>query len=192
MHTAAAYPFRAPHAAPPLAAAAPPPPQAASWVWLVVAFFVLLGIWMYVTNTSHIRRMAIVKAQLRTQVHTTARLLSWPAAGEPPPELCLLLEGSTDDAQLFLMDREGQVWADAANPRRPEEQVGPRPSVLGVEQEEERVVKPIEKLVQLALQGGGFHTHPWRDASSSEMKPRLTYVAHIPGTEFILGCGYFV
>ena len=199
MQNADAYPFRAAPATTTMMPAPPPEGHGSrdgspSWVWMLVAFFVLLGMWMDVTNTSHMRRMSIVKAQLRTQVHTLVRALRWPATSRTPsPELCHHIEAiaAASSDHLFLMDQEGQVWADAANPRQSAE-TGPRPSVLHVEQQEERVPKPIEKLVQIALQGGGFHTHPWHDAASQEMKPRLTYVIHVPGTDCILGCGRFV
>lgn len=166
------------------------------WVYGIVGLFVVFGLWMYTVNTVHIRRMALRKERLQTRVKMVCRLAARQlppdvtpdsSKGPPAPSLVRVLQLveqlSKGEEYLFVLDAQGRTWADgsqAGSQVRPL----PVPSMSGDN-------TPLTKILAATAQGGGFVTYDWKHPKSGDIKPKLSYVAPVADTPFLVGCGTY-
>lgn len=164
------------------------------WVYVIVGLFLLFGLWMYAVNTVHIRYMALRKERLHTRIKTVCRLAQQQLSSLPAelpadqPELLHLLQSverlAKGDEYLFVLDTEGRTWADGS---RPGSKVRPLPGSEMTSGEN----SPLAKMLAAGAQGGGFVTYDWKHPRSGDIKPKLSYVAPIPNTPFVVGSGTY-
>lgn len=205
------WPFRESAAAPPT-----PQPQAqpqprlhlrGAHVTAVVVALLALGLWIYLTNSRHIRHAALAKERLRSRVRATSAMLRPQSTFQDVdrltpsahPALFAALQDienmpAENDEYFFVLDREGRIWANGGQPARAvsEKGIRPGPSMLRLEQPDAKDAKPVESIIQAAQQGGGFVVYDWNHPTTGEIKPKLSYVQEVAGTPLILGCGHYL
>ena len=173
----------------------------------VLVVLLVLGLWIYLTNSRHIRSAALTKERLRSRVRAPSALLRprntfqdvdrlTPSAH---PALFAALQEiesmpAEDNEYFFVLDRQGRIWANGGQPAMAlsEKGIRPGPSMINLEQEDAKDAKPVESIIQAAQQGGGFVVYNWNHPQSGEIKPKLSYAQEVEGTPLILGCGHYM
>lgn len=165
------------------------------WVYGIVGLFVVFGLWMYAVNTVHIRQMALCKERLQTRVRMMCRLaerqlpsdVSEDNESPPSPELLRVLQLAEQLSRgaeyLFVLDTTGRTWADGSQPGSRVRPL-PVPTMSGEN-------TPLTKILAASAQGGGFVTYDWKHPKSGDIKPKLSYVAPVANTPFLVGSGTY-
>jgi two-component system NarL family sensor kinase len=162
-------------------------------VYMIVALFLLFGLWMYTMNTVKIRQMALTKERLRTRVQTLAHSAALveevedlEAANETShPRLFAFLRTIQQlqyhDEYVFVLDTEGRTWADSSSDAL---QKARHPRATAPQD-------ALDKLLQKATQGGGFVNYEWKHPTKGDISPKLSYVMVLGAMPFVLGCGTY-
>ena len=201
--TQAQWPFREQPRAPAAPAGAGSPPYTTG----VMVVRLALGLWIYLVNSRNIRRAALTKERLRSRVRATRALLrprntfqdmdrvtpsNNPAFFDALQHIENLKEDNNE--YFFVLDHQGRIWANGGQPSIAISENGlrPGPSMIQLEQNDAKDPKPIERIIQAALQGGGFVLYDWKHPQTEEIQPKLSYVQEVEGTPLILGCGHYM
>ena len=91
-----------------------------------------------------------------------------------------------------MVDTKGHCWANGGNPSLALQAPGvrPGPSLFGIDPERS---KPVENMVNVANEGGGFVEYKWNSPEhQGEKRPKLSYVEPIPHTTLCLGRGAYI